>query len=535
MLSQPRILLICITVFAGVWLLQELTRFDILWDDVRFGVLSPMTSLFNSVTNGSLPKDNPASSQFLAWLKAFNAHDRDTLLAYHDAYFPFEVAEDTLVNIDLEIRFAESTGGFHVIKALSSAGEGGMGEQSSAINVLLRENKSPQFARSMMKVDIHNDSHPVTAFEIRATHTPIEFVPDGRKKEYERALAPLTPARRGIVVKEISDVITKQYISPDVGEKMVSHLESKLKNGEYDDFTDSELFAQRLTDDLHAISRDKHIHVIFAEPPPRPKNGDDDDDDDDEKKPQKLFDIVKDINFGFGTPSIETVKGKKLGYLPIEGFVPSTPEIASDFVKIRKEISNILSKVADTDALIIDLRINGGGDPDTVSFMLSYFLEDGPVHLIDFIDRDGVVQQSTATLPVSDLPNGASVFGNSKPLLVLTSKNTISGGEEMAYDLQASKRAKFVVGEDEATAGAANPITNPRFICEEEFGKKWWLVAIPNLRPVNKVTGTNWEGVGVKSDVLVGVGDGFARGVGCRMAIDELGVVDEGLLVQRTV
>jgi len=65
-----------------------------------------------------------------------------------------------------------------------------------------------------------------------------------------------------------------------------------------------------------------------------------------------------------------------------------------------------------------------------------------------------------------------------------------------------------VIGEgNEATAGAANPITKPRHICEEIFGKGWWVVLVPSVRAVHAVTGTNWERVGVLSDVVAGKGE----------------------------
>jgi len=99
-------------------------------------------------------------------------------------------------------------------------------------------------------------------------------------------------------------------------------------------------------------------------------------------------------------------------------------------------------------------------------------------------------------------------FGESKPLFVLTSKETISGGEQMVYDFQALKRVSSIIGEDETTAGAAHPVMSPNFLCEEEFGKYWWVVGVPNLWPVNDVTGTYWEGVGVGSGVVVGIGEG---------------------------
>jgi C-terminal processing protease CtpA/Prc len=118
------------------------------------------------------------------------------------------------------------------------------------------------------------------------------------------------------------------------------------------------------------------------------------------------------------------------------------------------------------DALIVDLRSNHGGHPDTVAFINSYILDDAPLHLLDFVDRFGKIENTFSTLPANELPTGTRRFGGNKPLYVLTSNRTISGGEDMAYNLKEFKRAKAIIGEgNETTAGAANPITNPRTIC----------------------------------------------------------------------
>lgn len=223
-------------------------------------------------------------------------------------------------------------------------------------------------------------------------------------------------------------------------------------------------------------------------------------------KPREIIDIehLRRMNFGFHKISFDEVSipGKAIATLLIRAFVPSkNPEICA-------AIAEIMSSVADADALIIDLRENGGGDPNTVAFIESFILGHGPQHLLDFVDRSGKVDDSFYTLVKKDLPAGSKVFGASKPLYVLTTNQTISGGEDMAYSLQAFKRASAIIGQgNEATAGAANPVSKPRFICEEEFGKMWWMVGVPNLKPVHEVTGANWEGVGVKSDVVAGKGE----------------------------
>jgi hypothetical protein len=522
MLSLTKILLIDVTILASLWLLLQFAEVEFFGEDS----LLPMSNFFSNGKDhaasilASLPEDNPASAQFAAWLSAFNTHNRTVLLAYHDRYFSFDVASPDIGTIDREIILSNGTGGFTVINTLNSSVEAG---KHATVNVVLREKKKPRhYARAIMQVDISKDSHPVSSFDINPTHTPIDLVPDDRKKEFERALSPLTKARRTMLVQEISAVVREQYIFPDIGETIIQGLDHKVQEGgEYDDYEDSELFARRLTEDMQAIGGDKHMRIMFVEPPP-PRKNEDGDDDEEKPKPEELFDLFRDVNFGFGQPEVDLIKSKKLGYLPIEGFVPSTPEIASDYTAIRKAIGDILSKIAHTDAVLIDLRTNGGGHPSTVAFVLSYLL-DGPQHLNDMVDRTGNIKDSFSTLPAAELPPDTSRFGSSKPLFVLTSKQTISGGEEMAYDLQALKRANSVIGEDQTTAGAANPVTRARFIGEEAFGKGWWIVAMPDVRPVNEVTGGNWEGVGVKSDVVVKEGVD-AREVGRKMAIEALGL-----------
>jgi hypothetical protein len=528
MLSITRALLSFVAIATTVLLLQQFSVIDP--DVIKSGFLVPMAHFFPCASQSSnsptitelLRSDNAAWRQFTAWLTAFNTQDRDTLLAYHNTYFPYDVASSDVENIGRELALSQATGGFSIVDVLTPS------DTDMRLTVLLHEKNRPQYACSMIQVDPHKYGNPVTKFEIHPTTTPIEFVPDDRKEEYQRALQPLTPYLRCSIVNEISGVIREHYIFPDVGEKMIRHLETSIQDdGEYNNYQDAESFARRLTDDLRAVSRDKHTLVLFHEPPLNIKNIEND-----VKKPIEFFDLVRKRNFGFGNTSIETINDKKIGFLPIHSFVPSSPERISDYADIREAISGIISEVSNTDALLVDLRLNGGGDPATVAFVLSYLLDDGPVHLLDMVDRNGTVQESFSTLPVSELPDGAARFGGSKPLFVLTSKSTISGGEDMAYALQAFKRANAIIGEHDTTAGAANPSTNPKFIGEEEFGKGWWFVGIPNWRPVNIITGSNWEVVGVKSDVIVREGKGDAKDVGTRMALKVLGL-EEGLLVQQ--
>lgn len=213
-------------------------------------------------------------------------------------------------------------------------------------------------------------------------------------------------------------------------------------------------------------------------------------------------------NFGFGSLHIdkESVAGKSIATLPFSLFMTFHPDHCKDGDKIKQGICDILSSVADCDAILIDLRTNRGGDPETVAFIMSFFLGDGSdrVHLLDMLDRKDAVKDSFFTTPEKEFPAGIKRYGVSKPIWVLTSQHTISGGEDVTNNFKAFGRGT-IVGQDKTTAGAANPITEIRHLCKENFGD-CWIALVPNLRPAHALTGEGWEGVGIESDVVAGEG-----------------------------
>jgi hypothetical protein len=156
-------------------------------------------------------------------------------------------------------------------------------------------------------------------------------------------------------------------------------------------------------------------------------------------------------------------------------------------------------------ALIIDDRRNGGGSPDAVDYLVSFLIPPNrPMEINDIIAREPKTNNfkrqkfSSQPTPVSY----AKI-----PVYVLTSKNTFSGGEEFAYDVQTHKLGKIV---GEVTGGGANP-TGP-----VELGHGL-IASIPWGRAENPITETNWEGRGVQPDVLVSAQDAL------KVALQKLG------------
>ena len=153
-----------------------------------------------------------------------------------------------------------------------------------------------------------------------------------------------------------------------------------------------------------------------------------------------------------------------------------------------------MSFVAHTDAVIFDLRENGGGDPAMVTFIASY-LFDKPTHLNDLYNRKEDSTQQFWTL--SYVPGERLA---KQPVFVLTSKRTFSGAEEFSYNLKNQKRAT-VVGE--TTGGGAHPV-------DGHSVADYFTVMVPFAKAVNPISKTNWEGTGVDPDAKTSAADALS-------------------------
>jgi len=155
-------------------------------------------------------------------------------------------------------------------------------------------------------------------------------------------------------------------------------------------------------------------------------------------------------------------------------------------------------------ALIIDLRRTTGGASSGVAYLLGHLLPAG-TPLIEVVNRQGAVIERTATPAGKEPTLGAEV-----PVFVLTSRRTVSGCEELAYDVRAARRATLVGA---TTIGAANPVD--AYGVDPHVG-----VRVPTAVVRHAVTGGTWEGTGIVPDVECAVED--ALDVAHRLAVDEV-------------
>jgi retinol-binding protein 3 len=276
------------------------------------------------------------------------------------------------------------------------------------------------------------------------------------------------------LVNVLSKELNEGYVFAETAKKMETDIKGRLKNKEYDAITSSRAFAERLTADLQAISRDKHLRVRFSyETLPARR---------DRREPTaeeiaRNQSFMKRVNYGFDRA--ERMDGN-IGYIELRGFFDPEGGAAT--------VAAAMSMIANTDALIFDLRQNGGGDPRMVALVCSYLFGDKRVHLNDLYFRPADKTEEFWTNP--SVPGKKFV---DKDVYVLTSSRTFSGGEEFANNLKVLKRATIV---GETTGGGANPGGMVRL--NDHFG-----VFVPTGRAINPITKTNWEGTGVEPDVKV--------------------------------
>ena len=267
---------------------------------------------------------------------------------------------------------------------------------------------------------------------------------------------------------QIVQHLRAEYVFPDLAETMAKSIVDRRAAGAYDAIRDVDAFAKQLTEELQAISHDKHLRVRTegskaADPkrPPFPRTEEE----------------FRRRNFGF--EKVELLAGN-VGYLDLRMF--ASPDLAGETAAAA------MNFLANADALVIDLRKNGGGSPEMVQLFCSYLFPPEPVHLNDLYFRPADETRQFWTL--AWLPGRRFV---EKEVYVLTSASTFSGAEECAYDLKTQKRAT-VVGE--TTGGGAHPGGNM------PIGAGLTLF-VPSGRAINPVTKTDWEGTGVEPDVKV--------------------------------
>lgn len=271
-------------------------------------------------------------------------------------------------------------------------------------------------------------------------------------------------------ILEIADKINEYYVFEDVANQLTEKLKSEIDLKTFDNLTDAE-FAKSLSKYLTKNGNDLHFNVLY-----RP--GKEEEKAVDEKELLKKYDAInKQWNYGFD--KVMRLDGN-IGYIEYTGFPEGNKSAEQILVATMNFVSN-------TNALIIDLRNNRGGDGKMVRLFLSYFFNER-TKLSEVYTRYNHKTEEKYTFKKV---NGKKYLN--KAVYLLVNNHTISAAEALAYNLQQNKIAK-VIGDK--TYGAANPV-KVFFI-----GKKYQLF-IPISVEKNAVTKTNWEHTGINVDEKV--------------------------------
>ncbi len=371
--------------------------------------------------------DSPAGRTLKAWLTAFNSGDKAQMEVYCKTYDPKQTA-------DMMAGFRKMTGGFELVKVLKS--------EPLHIEYLVKEKNSD--TRAVGTLDV-KDGNPAVV-----TEAGLRALPPGTN--VSELVFKIDAATRGRVIDGAIEQLNRAYVFPDVAKKMEESVRARQKKGEYDSISDGNAFAAKLTGDFQDVSHDKHLHVNY-DPMKIPERPDD-------AKPspeevERYHKQMESMNCGF--EKVEHLGGN-VGYLKFNFF--GDPEVCG------ATATSAMNFLGNVDAIIFDLRENGGGDPKMVALLSSYLFSE-PTHLNDLWIRKDDSTQQFWTLPF--VP-GKRLIG--KPVYVLTSKQTFSGAEEFCYNLKNLKRATLI---GETTGGGAHPVNGHRI--DEHF-----MIGVPFAR-----------------------------------------------------
>lgn len=276
----------------------------------------------------------------------------------------------------------------------------------------------------------------------------------------------LTPVQIDDVLANVEKAF-HAYVFPDTAEKAVAML--KGNSHEYESISDPTILIQTMNADLLAVTHDKHIKLHYD---PEPPSG--------TTQQSSGSRHASELSNNFGFLTLRRLPGD-IGYVDLRYF--------SDDPAVGQTIGATMAFLANTDALIIDLRSNGGGSTVALQTLEAYFFNyQQQITSLEWRDPDTGVTREDQQFTSATVPGPLYL---DKPLYILTSSDTFSAAEQFAYDLHNLKRA-ILVGE--TTGGGANP---------GDFRRvgEGFVIFMPEGRAYSPVTKTNWEGTGIAPDV----------------------------------
>ncbi len=404
--------------------------------------------------------DTPAGQTFKAFLAAFNSGNRAQIDAFCRTYADSS-NPSAMTSPDILMQFRNAAGGFDLLQIVTS--------EPRFLETLVTDRTNHKFVVTLVVEQGNPAKVADMQFRIPPPGVPVSELQ-----------VTLDSAEKTRVIDGVIAKLNADYVSSELAKRMEDAIRARQRQGQFDPVTSGDTFATMLTTDLRDVSHDKHLCVAFSLIPlPEQKPGA-------APSPQQLAaerQQLESANCGF--QKLEILP-RNIGYVKFSMF--ADPDICGPTAIAA------MNFVGNADAVIFDLRDNGGGDPRMVALLCTYLFR-SPTHLNDVWDRKTASTHQYWTL--------AYVPGkrlDTQPVFVLTSSSTFSGAEEFTYDLQELKRAT-VVGE--TTEGGAHLTRGERIDAH-------FMIAVPFAKAINPISKTNWEGTGVIPDVKVSAAEALS-------------------------
>ncbi|HEY7641364.1 MAG TPA: S41 family peptidase [Steroidobacteraceae bacterium] len=382
--------------------------------------------------------DTPVGRTLTAWLDAFNSGDRTRAEEFIRTH-------SWQADLDYVMRWTAEVGGYELLDVYTN----------DQTHILFRLKPRVNGGEEIGTMQ-------VSATEPRALMELETFrVPPGARFEEVR----FDDATRAGVIDRVTRVLNDSYVFPETAEKMAAVLRKRKNSREYRSIRDGREFARQLTADLREVSHDKHLDIRFSYvvlPTDLTRSN-----------PEEEAKQLAAANCGFAKAEH---LWPNVGYLKLDVF--------ADTKICGRTASAAMNFVADSDALILDLRDNHGGGGGMVEYLVSYLFA-ARTQLDSTYSRTQNATDETWTSP--DVP-GKKFLG--KPVFVLTSNRTFSAAEYLANVLRNLERATLV---GETTGGGSHMVDVVRI--DDHFSMR-----VPSGRPITR---TDWEGTGLAPDVRV--------------------------------
>lgn len=277
-------------------------------------------------------------------------------------------------------------------------------------------------------------------------------------------------------IEIVNQLLTDYYVFPEVAIETKRHLNALNRNGHFNKYQELDSFIDELSNNIYKITKDRHLSVtrrsvsdrnnIEKDPLTRWIN---------ERMEEREFFRQYNANF----KEVKKLKGN-IGYLDLRGFY------GLDYG--RETADQVMSLLAKSDAIIIDLRNNSGGRGSMSDYLVSYFFKE-PVITSKTVKRTGDNTFEEKIYKSSKIVGGRRM--PDVPLYILTSNKTFSAAEGFTYALKVYNRATII---GQKTKGGANP--GDLISINDEL-----QIFVSDVAVTHPLTDDSWEGVGIQPDI----------------------------------